>query len=346
MGEVGHEPLPRTPAESQRSHKRPGCRSRSSRASRRWRPPVRTPHVDPSRRHRAAVRWSSPSTAASGSDSQGFFYVYSLGCCGGEEEAYLFKRGGWEYAVSNGYSRNTPWEVINVTSPDGEHFIISEAGGNGAPFQGPHQVPTAGGSARPWPRATAAARCRRSAASASSERDSASWGQFSTDPPGREASIVYSWTALRIASHSKSLSTVCPDNAVFVSPSGVSNSRGTVVERITEQPEPSSCSPIKIRCSMFATLFPHRTNFGSKDPAADSAPSTITTAAPMVPAAWISASFEVAILSSFPPLDRTPCSLPGAPHHGYPSGRPTPRPWSNKRPPGRRSSSSACKWGS
>ena len=72
--------------------------------------------------------------AASGPDSRGFFYVHSLGCCGGEEDAYLFKRGGWEYAVSSGYSRNvnpdiaaelgdySDWEVITVTSPDGESF--------------------------------------------------------------------------------------------------------------------------------------------------------------------------------------------------------------------------------
>ena len=71
--------------------------------------------------------------AVSGPDSRGFFYVQSLGCCGGEEEAYLFKRGGWEYAVSRGYSRNvnsdiaaaySGWEVITVTSPDGGRFTI------------------------------------------------------------------------------------------------------------------------------------------------------------------------------------------------------------------------------
>ena len=108
---------------------------------------------------------------------------------------------------------------------------------------------------------------------------------------------MYSWRALRIPSHSKSFSTVCPDNPVLTAPSGVSYTRATVVERITEQPEPSSCSPTKIRRSMFATLFPHRTNFGSKDPAAVSAPHVITIAAPMVPTAWIIASaFEVAIL--------------------------------------------------
>ena len=74
--------------------------------------------------------------AASGPDSRGFFYVHSLGCCGGEEDAYLFKRGGWEYAVSSGFSRNvnrdiaaelgdySDWQVITVTSPDGERFTI------------------------------------------------------------------------------------------------------------------------------------------------------------------------------------------------------------------------------
>ena len=77
------------------------------------------------------------SAAEGGSDSRGFFYVHSQGCCGGEEEAYLFKHGGWEYAVRSGYSRNhgpdelierighyTPWEVITVISPDGKDIII------------------------------------------------------------------------------------------------------------------------------------------------------------------------------------------------------------------------------
>ena len=74
--------------------------------------------------------------AAIGRDSRGFFYVHSLGCCGGEEHAYLFKRGGWEYAVSSGHSRNvnpdiaaelgdySEWQIITVTSPDGESFTI------------------------------------------------------------------------------------------------------------------------------------------------------------------------------------------------------------------------------
>ncbi|MDE0620649.1 MAG: hypothetical protein OXH83_03145 [Bryobacterales bacterium] len=74
--------------------------------------------------------------AASGPDSRGFFYVRSLGCCGGEENAYLFKRGGWEYVVSSGYSRivnpdiaaelgdYSDWQRISVTSPDGESFTI------------------------------------------------------------------------------------------------------------------------------------------------------------------------------------------------------------------------------
>ena len=74
--------------------------------------------------------------AASGSDSRGFFFVHSWGCCGGEEEAYLFKRGAWEYAVSSGYSRivnpdiaaeygdYSDWQRITVTSPDGESFTI------------------------------------------------------------------------------------------------------------------------------------------------------------------------------------------------------------------------------
>ena len=74
--------------------------------------------------------------AESGPDSRGFLWVQSFGCCGGEEYAYLFKRGGWEYAVSSGFSRNvnpdiaaelgdySDWQVITVTSPDGERFII------------------------------------------------------------------------------------------------------------------------------------------------------------------------------------------------------------------------------
>ena len=111
-------------------------------------------------------------------------------------------------------------------------------------------------------------------------------------------SIVYSPRARRIASHSNSLSTVCPDNPVL-GPSGVSVTRSRVVERITEQPEPSSCCPTKMTCSIFATLFPHRTNFGWNDRAADPAPQAITSAATMDPLAWIIASaFEVAILPS------------------------------------------------
>lgn len=74
--------------------------------------------------------------AASGRDSRGFFYVQSLGCCGGEEDVYLFKRGGWEYAVGTGYSRNvnpdiaaelgdySDWQVITVTAPDRGRFTI------------------------------------------------------------------------------------------------------------------------------------------------------------------------------------------------------------------------------
>ena len=74
--------------------------------------------------------------AASGPDSRGFFYVHSWGCCGGEEYAYVFKRGGWEYPGSSGYSRivnpdivaelgdYSEWQRITVTSPDGESFTI------------------------------------------------------------------------------------------------------------------------------------------------------------------------------------------------------------------------------
>ncbi len=74
--------------------------------------------------------------AAKASDSGGFFHVYSVGCCGGEEESYLFRRGAWEYAVRVGYSRNvnpdiavelgdySDWELITMLSPDGEEYII------------------------------------------------------------------------------------------------------------------------------------------------------------------------------------------------------------------------------
>ena len=74
--------------------------------------------------------------AAAARDSGGFFLVRSVGCCGGEEESYIFRRGGWEYAVRIGYSRNvnpdiaaglgdySGWELITLISPDGQDFII------------------------------------------------------------------------------------------------------------------------------------------------------------------------------------------------------------------------------
>ena len=78
----------------------------------------------------------SVAAAASGPDSRGFCFVHSWGCCGGDEEVYLFRRSGWEYVVSSGYSRNvnpdiaaqpgdySDWQVITVTSPDVEGSII------------------------------------------------------------------------------------------------------------------------------------------------------------------------------------------------------------------------------
>ena len=74
--------------------------------------------------------------AAAARDTEGFFLVASMGCCGGEETAILFRRGGWEYAVRIGYSRNvnpdvasefgdySEWKLITLISPDGQDLTI------------------------------------------------------------------------------------------------------------------------------------------------------------------------------------------------------------------------------
>ena len=74
--------------------------------------------------------------AAAAQDSRGFFLVGSVGCCGGEETAFLFRSGGWEYAVRFGYSRivnpdlaaehgdYSDWQLITLISPDGQGYTI------------------------------------------------------------------------------------------------------------------------------------------------------------------------------------------------------------------------------
>lgn len=74
--------------------------------------------------------------AAAAPDSGGFFHVSTVYASGGEEEAYIFRRGGWEYAVHTGYSRNanpeiaselgdySSWGLITVLSPGGEEHRI------------------------------------------------------------------------------------------------------------------------------------------------------------------------------------------------------------------------------
>ncbi len=74
--------------------------------------------------------------AAAAQDSKGFFLVRSMGSSGGEETAIMFRSGGWEYAVSIGYSRNVNpeiagepgdyfgWSVISLISPDGRILTI------------------------------------------------------------------------------------------------------------------------------------------------------------------------------------------------------------------------------
>ncbi|MCY3876926.1 MAG: hypothetical protein OXF88_21885 [Rhodobacteraceae bacterium] len=74
--------------------------------------------------------------AATARETRGFFLVMSVGCCGGEETAVLFRSGGWEFAVRIGYSRNvnpdiaselgdySEWKLITLISPDGQNYTI------------------------------------------------------------------------------------------------------------------------------------------------------------------------------------------------------------------------------
>ena len=82
------------------------------------------------------VTQEAVAAAAAARDTEGFFLVTSLGCCGGEETAILFRSGGWEYAVRIGYSRNvnpdvaseigdySEWKLITLISPDGQNITI------------------------------------------------------------------------------------------------------------------------------------------------------------------------------------------------------------------------------
>ena len=84
----------------------------------------------------ADVPQEAVAEAAAAQDSRGFFLVRSVGCCGGDETAFLFRRGGWEYAVRIGYSRNvnadiaaelgdySDWKLITLISPDGQGYTI------------------------------------------------------------------------------------------------------------------------------------------------------------------------------------------------------------------------------
>ena len=84
----------------------------------------------------ADVSQEAVAAAAAARDSGGFFLVSSIGVSGGEETAILFRNGGWEYAVSMGYSRNvnpdiaselgdySEWRLITLISPDGQKFTI------------------------------------------------------------------------------------------------------------------------------------------------------------------------------------------------------------------------------
>ncbi len=79
-----------------------------------------------------------PEEIMASADSGGFYYVHSEGCCGGEEWSYLFRRGGWLYAVREGYSRIVnpeiaaavgddydSWWRIQLRSPDGREYLLS-----------------------------------------------------------------------------------------------------------------------------------------------------------------------------------------------------------------------------
>lgn len=83
------------------------------------------------------VSQEAVANAAAARDSGGFFLVRSVGgFAAGEEESYIFKRSGWEYAVRIGYSRNvnpdiaaelgdySGWELITLISPSGQQFTI------------------------------------------------------------------------------------------------------------------------------------------------------------------------------------------------------------------------------
>ena len=82
------------------------------------------------------VSQEAVAAAAAAPDTGGFFLVGSIGRTGGEEKAILFRIGGWEYAVSIGYSRNvnpdvaselgdfSEWKLITLISPDGQNFTI------------------------------------------------------------------------------------------------------------------------------------------------------------------------------------------------------------------------------
>lgn len=84
----------------------------------------------------ADVSQEAVAAAAAAQDSKGFFLVGSICVSGGEETAILFRNGGWEYAVSMGYSRNvnpdiaselgdySEWKLIILVSPDGKDFTI------------------------------------------------------------------------------------------------------------------------------------------------------------------------------------------------------------------------------
>lgn len=74
--------------------------------------------------------------AAGAPDSGGFVHVSTVFASGGVEEAYFFRRAGWEYVVRTGYSRNvnpeiaeelgeySSWNYITVISPDGEEYEV------------------------------------------------------------------------------------------------------------------------------------------------------------------------------------------------------------------------------
>ena len=82
------------------------------------------------------VTQEAVAAAAAARDTKGFFLVTSMGCCGGEETTILFRRGGWEYAVRIGYSRNvnpdvasetgdySEWTLISLISPEGQNYNI------------------------------------------------------------------------------------------------------------------------------------------------------------------------------------------------------------------------------